>query len=311
MAAATSEENEIVRAIDDGEEKKVQKWLKKRSSDIDMAITIADDDESVNCTMLMHAAFSGRERIVKILLAHKASVNVQNEQGFHALLLVSRMAREYEPRQNRAPRCTPFAVTLAVLLSQAASYGHHKTAQLLIDAGADVTLKDREGYTALDRAKAGRHSECARIIQEQCAAVSEETVVSAATSEETEVVRAIQEGEEKKVQKWLKSGSSNIDKVITFTDGDESLGCTLLMNAAVYGRERIVKMLLAHKASVNVQTRESGATALLFVSTPCVPCTQATLITLAALFAVTALAALLLPSSRRLQCVTTTRLSSC
>ena len=54
MAAATSEENEIVRAIDDGEEKKVQKWLKKRSSDIDMAITIADDDESVNCTMLMH-----------------------------------------------------------------------------------------------------------------------------------------------------------------------------------------------------------------------------------------------------------------
>ena len=68
-----------------------------------------------------------------------------------------------------------------------------------------------------------------------------------------DINRAVAEGEEKKVQKWLKSGG-DVDAIVT-----TSSGCTLLMTAVAKGRDKIVKMLLANNASVDAQNEDDTA----------------------------------------------------
>ena len=75
--------------------------------------------------------------------------------------------------------------------------------------------------------------------------------------EPLDINRAVAEGEEKKVQKWLKSGG-DVDAIVTIKSHP---AFTLLMTAVAKGRDKIVKMLLAQNASVNLQN-EGDTTAL-------------------------------------------------
>ena len=94
MPATSNKIGDIVRACHLGEEKKMQKWLKSATlSDIDKLHSLpkADDDKVMgfSCTLLMFAAVNGHHRIVKLLLSHHASANIQNDQNFTALHWVS------------------------------------------------------------------------------------------------------------------------------------------------------------------------------------------------------------------------------
>ena len=137
--------------------------------------------------------------------------------------------------------------------------GHNKIVQMitdhvraaLTDGAAPATIEEEEesDAEALARAERVEAEERAAV-----AAVAGVAITAAATHKQTvEVAQACIAGEEKKVQKWLKrlDASSDIDTMIklpTFF-----FGWTMLMFATGYRRERLVKMLLAHNATVNLQ----------------------------------------------------------
>eukprot|EP01046_Picozoa_sp_COSAG06_P056625 COSAG06_NODE_10772_length_1618_cov_3.004608_1_plen_116_part_00 len=50
-------------------------------------------------------------------------------------------------------------------LMTAAYQGHTKICEMLLALGADPSLKNNEGKTALDRARAGNEPECAALLQ--------------------------------------------------------------------------------------------------------------------------------------------------
>ena len=151
---------------------------------------------------------------------------------------------------------------------------HHKTVQLLIDAGADVTLKDCEGHTALDFAKGRKQDECARVIQEHAEA-------GGAAAHEEEVVEAIADagslphalkltlsidlcGNAQKssahtlaeVRAWLESGG-HADAAMDSRCSD----LTLFMAAAGNGDVPLLKLLLEYNATVDLEIG-GGVTAM-------------------------------------------------
>ena len=85
----------------------------------------------------MFASSRGFTPIVKDLLKHKADPNIvpKDETGWAALMAAS-------------------------------DVGHTETVQAPLAGGADPTLKDKSGRTAIDLAKAKRHSDVARMLGE-------------------------------------------------------------------------------------------------------------------------------------------------
>ncbi len=79
-------------------------------------------------TALMHAASGGQTRIVEYLLKHGADPNISADDHWRTALMSCLAALHKEGKY------------LAIL-------------QLLLDAGADPNLRDREGRTALDYAQ--------------------------------------------------------------------------------------------------------------------------------------------------------------
>lgn len=75
---------------------------------------------------LHYAAYSGREEILKLLVAHKAPLDARAPNGHTALML-------------------------------AASLGHLGAVKILIDADADMDMADFEGRTAISLARKNKH----------------------------------------------------------------------------------------------------------------------------------------------------------
>ena len=109
-------------------------------------------------TALMLAAYKGAVEIVKSLLARGAQVNrpgwtalhyaafVGNNEVVQVLLDASAYIDAEAPNKN-----TP--------IMMAAYAGHVFTVKLLLDEGADATLKNDRGLTALDLAATSKHTD--------------------------------------------------------------------------------------------------------------------------------------------------------
>jgi len=93
-----------------------------------------------NDTALIAAAHRGHVDIVRALIAAKAALNHVNDLGRTALLE-------------------------AVVLGNGGTK-HTATVEALVKAGADVTLPDRHGTTALQHARTRGHSQIARILEQ-------------------------------------------------------------------------------------------------------------------------------------------------
>ena len=94
-------------------------------------------------TMLMSACNFGNERMVNLLLEHKASLDMQDSDSVTALMMAS-------------------------------LYGHAAIVRLLLRAGARTDLRAPNGKTALDIAKDNCHTECAREFREHATRTTEE-----------------------------------------------------------------------------------------------------------------------------------------
>jgi ankyrin repeat protein len=90
-------------------------------------------------TALIAAAHRGHVEIVRALIAAKAPLNHVNNLGWTALLE-------------------------AVVLGNGGR-NHTATVEALVEAGADVTLPDRHGATALQHARTRGYSQIARILE--------------------------------------------------------------------------------------------------------------------------------------------------
>lgn len=115
---------------------------------------------------LMIAALKGRLPLVERLLARRAEVNKTGWAPLHYAAthpdpvsadIVRRLLEAHAYIDAESPnRTTP--------LMMAAHYGHESVVQLLLDEGADVTMRNEQGLSAIDFAhRIGRRSIAERI----------------------------------------------------------------------------------------------------------------------------------------------------
>ncbi len=106
-------------------------------------------------TALMVAAYSGNYRVMQVLIAYGANVNLADNQGSTALM-------------------------------EAIIFGDQRLVHLLISAGADVNAEDKLGVRVLVKAKKSGHTQLLKILEEAGAKEREEVKIEAEPAEKKE-----------------------------------------------------------------------------------------------------------------------------
>ncbi|OPB40453.1 hypothetical protein A0O28_0005320 [Trichoderma guizhouense] len=210
--------------------------------------------QSWDCTALETAATRGHLNVVQLLLANGAdpkprgngtalhrAAKYGHEAIVQLLLTYSKGAAGINVQDNLG----------FTALSEAATYGHEAIVQLLLANGADVNIKDNYEYggTALERAASGGHKAIVQLLLENGVDVSVKNALQNALQ------NAVRQGHEAIVQLLLTCSKG------TNVNVQDSRGFTALSQAAAYGREAIVRLLLAESANVNIKDKD-GCTAL-------------------------------------------------
>jgi len=188
---------------------------------------LLDNNASVNAgdkagmTSLMHASAYGNAEVVNALLNAGATVDTNDRDGKTALMHASAYGNaEVALIINAGDKAEMTA------LMHASAYGNAGVVNALLNAGATVDTKDRDGKTALMHASAYENAEVALML-------------------------ASVRGGRAEIVELLLENNANVNA------GDKD-GKTALMHASAYGSAEVVKTLLENKADVNVATRKEG-----------------------------------------------------
>ena len=173
----------------------------------------AQEQEELN-DKLLNAAHKGSADQIAELLAQGADVNAQDCWGKNALYYAVNGA--YFDTSFKEALCT------------------------LVDAGADISIKDKEGYTALTWALFLGLDDCVCILLDGGADVN--TYVKEG---DTLLMKAAENGKDNMVRQLLSAGAD-----VDFKDKHNK---TALFSAAIAGKKKCVQRLLAAGAHVNVQ----------------------------------------------------------
>lgn len=127
-----------------------------------------NEADGMGRTALMLAAFNGHSTIVEQLLNEGAEIEVRDSQGRTALIFAA---------------SGPYPDTVELLLEKeadpnvvdneegwsplmfAAAEGHFEVVEILLDFGADVSLKDKDGETAIDFARNNNNEQVAKLLE--------------------------------------------------------------------------------------------------------------------------------------------------
>ena len=165
---------------------------------------------------------------------------------------------------------------------QAANQGDSKLVKLLIDAGADAAIRDNDGGTALDYAKAGRKSACIRILQSVAVAgtlACQDGKGRAATAgalpkalglaltNETRKYQTVSDVTVAEVRAWLESGG-HVDSTIECSEL-KGQDVTTLMLAATCGDMQLLNLLIDRNAAIDVMAKSGHSALLLAVGASC------------------------------------------
>ena len=140
-------ETPFTEAVENDNLFEVQKILNEDPSIVDQF-----RDEFQRSTALMEASYNNQIEMVKILIAAKAQVNLQDELGFSALMLAS--------YRNR-PEIVQILINARALIDQtenngttalmmASGFTHTEVVRMLLRNRAKVDLKNVDGMTALN-----------------------------------------------------------------------------------------------------------------------------------------------------------------
>ena len=180
------------------------------------------------------AARKGDIEAVKQHLAAGRNVNAKDDKGrtplqraareghkeVAELLIAAGAALNSKDKEGKTP------------LHHAARWGHTNIAALLIAAGADVNAKDNKGRTPLDRAVG--YTEIVALLREHGGKTGEELKA---------LIDAAEEGNIEAVKQYLAAGMD-----VNAKDED---GVTPLHEAALWGHNEVVELLIANGAEVN------------------------------------------------------------
>ncbi len=119
---------------------------------------------------LMFAAFNGHSAIIKLLFENGVPINKQDNEGRTALMYAStgpfpatvNLLLDYKAAVNLIDNGEHFTA-----LMFAASEGQFDVVKLLVEYGADTTLKDIDGDTAEDFARQNKHEKVAEYLSKQ------------------------------------------------------------------------------------------------------------------------------------------------
>lgn len=120
-------------------------------------------------TPLMIAVAEGHATTVSVLLEGGADVNAKNNLDRTALMFASSYGHTKIVKKLLAhdadPNIVPTDKTGWSALIAAAHAGHRKTVRILLDNGADATIRDKAGETALRHAEVQGHSKIVSLLK--------------------------------------------------------------------------------------------------------------------------------------------------
>ncbi|KAF4523418.1 hypothetical protein B566_EDAN007890, partial [Ephemera danica] len=195
------------------------------------------------------------EDVVKILVQHEASVNVQSQNGFTPLYMAA------QENHDNVDGFTPLAVAMqqghdkvvAVLLENdtrgkhnitplhvAAKWGKTNMVSLLIEKGANIEAKTRDGLTPLHCAARSGHEQVVDMLLERGAPISSKTKNGLAP------LHMASQGDHVDAARILLYHKAPVDEVTVDY-------LTALHVAAHCGHVRVAKLLLDRKADPNAR----------------------------------------------------------
>ncbi|KAF3920681.1 Ankyrin-3 [Orbilia brochopaga] len=226
-------------ACESGHEDVVRILLQRGAS-----VTVKDEDGK---TPLHLTAADGGEGIVRMLMQSGADLYAMDEEGDLPLHL----AAEYGCSNTvtlflRAKMKVdiPGAGKRSALMRTVAN-GHKRTARCLLDEGANVNLRDEQGWTALHCAVRNGNDTLTRMLLEEGANIHELTA-----GQQNAICLAVQYDLKALVRYLIENGAA--------IDGYGPNGMAPIHIAAMAGEEKILSILLELGASVNSYTKGSA-----------------------------------------------------
>lgn len=246
----------------------------------------AQQDEGA--TALMFASKCGHATIAKKLIKAGADVNAKTKRGTTAL--ASAIAKGHIPLVKilikAGAQINAHTDQTATPLIIASVNGRMSIVQLLLKKGADITLKNKYGKTAYERAIETNHPEIAALIQAQ-------------EKMNNDLLNAVGSNDLKKARELLQQGANpnwaylnepllhvaimnapdhenglDMVQLLLQAGADANLPAdeeydsfTPLMKAAFHNVPQTIPLLLGHGANVNAQQLGAGDTALHFAAT--------------------------------------------
>ena len=124
-------------------------------------------------TVLMKAAFCGRRESVKLLLEVGADTNLKGDFGDTALIATIRRNKEHleiiqqllDHNANIDEQGYNGETALMKAAADLSRWGKQKTITLLLESGADPTIRDNEGETAADISRSQGNEDLAKFIE--------------------------------------------------------------------------------------------------------------------------------------------------
>lgn len=207
-------------------------------------------DKGTNMTALEHAVENGNLEIVHTLLIAGARVNLKNESGRTALMLLRENATDKLVREllSAGAKVNARDKSGSTSLMNAASFSNFAAVKQLLENGAKVDLKDEDGKTALMYAADNSDPRIAKLLIDVGAAVNAKD-----EDGKTALMIAAYEGDPETVKLLL---SFNAD--VNATDDN---GSSALILAAGSGNVVSVEALLNAGADVTLKDND-GKTAL-------------------------------------------------
>ena len=208
---------------------------------------------NIKIPLMFEDFFGGHHQVVELLLSKDPDINIQNNDGWTALMSASRYGHHQvvELLLSKDPDINIQNNDGVTALMSACRYGHHQVVELLLSKDPD-NIQDNDGRTALMFASRYGHHQVVELLLSKNPNINIQS-----NTGWTALMLASENGHHQVVELLL-----NKDPDINIQDND---GWTALMFASQNGHHQVVELLLSKDPDINIQDND-GWTALMFAS---------------------------------------------